>query len=162
VHTIGGSQHNQYGIFSGWDSYHSLSQLQAMLDPKAASDQAQSLLNYYAQDGILQQFGYLHLNNYVNDGDPAQAIIADYYVVRGDKEGFSRARDIDFNWAAISAVVLGIIVGWWVNKAYPTFLFGAAGIATSFVVYVLLAKASPAALGAGVSARASGAEAEPT
>jgi cytosine permease len=90
------------------------------------------------------------------------AIIADYYVVRGDKEGFSRARDIDFNWAAIIAVVLGIIVGWWVNKAYPTFLFGAAGIATSFVVYVLLAKASPAALGAGVSARASGAEAEPT
>jgi len=80
VHTIGGSQQNQYGIFSGWDSYHSLSQLQAMLDPRTASDQAQSLVNYYAQDGILQQFGYLHLNNYVNDGDPAQAIIADYYA----------------------------------------------------------------------------------
>ncbi len=80
VHTIGAGQHNQYGIFSGWDTYHSLSQLQAMLDPAAASDQAQSLLNYYSQDKILQQWGYLHLNNYVMVGDPAQSIIADYYA----------------------------------------------------------------------------------
>jgi predicted alpha-1,2-mannosidase len=80
VHTIGGPQHNQYGVFSGWDTFHSLSQLQAMLDPPAASDQAQSLLNYYSQDRILQQWGYLHLNNYVMVGDPAQSIIADYYA----------------------------------------------------------------------------------
>jgi predicted alpha-1,2-mannosidase len=80
VHTIGAGQHDQYGIFSGWDTFHSLSQLQAMLDPAAASDQAQSLLNYYSQDKILQQWGYLHLNNYVMVGDPAQSIIADYYA----------------------------------------------------------------------------------
>jgi predicted alpha-1,2-mannosidase len=80
VHTIGGAQHDQYGIFSGWDTFHSLSQLQAMLDPAAAGDQAQSLLNYYSQDKILQQWGYLHLNNYVMVGDPAQSIIADYYA----------------------------------------------------------------------------------
>jgi predicted alpha-1,2-mannosidase len=80
VHTISGPQHDQYGIYSGWDTYHSLAQLQAMLDPAAAGDQAQSLLNYYAQDKILQQWGYLHLNNYVMVGDPAQSIIADYYA----------------------------------------------------------------------------------
>jgi predicted alpha-1,2-mannosidase len=80
VHRVVAGQRDQYGMYSGWDTYHSLSQLQAMLDPKPASDQAQSLLNYYAQDGILPQFGYLNLNNYVNDGDPAQAIIADYYA----------------------------------------------------------------------------------
>ncbi len=51
-----------------------------MLDPTAAGDQAQSLLNYYSQDAILQQWGYLHLNNYVMVGDPAQSIIADYYA----------------------------------------------------------------------------------
>ena len=38
---------------------HSLAQLQAILDPTAAGDQAQSLVNYYAQDSILQQWGYL-------------------------------------------------------------------------------------------------------
>ncbi len=80
VHTIPSGQHDQYGIYSGWDIYHSLSQLQAMLDPSAASDQAQSLINYYSQDKILQQWGYLNLNNYVMVGDPAQSIIADYYA----------------------------------------------------------------------------------
>ena len=80
AHNVGGQQHDQYGTFSGWDTFHSLSQLQAMLDPAAASDHAQSLLNYYAQDKILQQWGYLNLNNYVMVGDPAQSIIADYYA----------------------------------------------------------------------------------
>jgi predicted alpha-1,2-mannosidase len=80
VHTISAPQQDQYGTFSGWDIYHSLSQLQAMLDPQAASDQAQSLLNYYSEDQLLQQWGYLNLNNYVMVGDPAQSIIADYYA----------------------------------------------------------------------------------
>lgn len=80
VHTVAAGQHDQYGTYSGWDIYHSLSQLQAMLDPSAASDQATSLLNYYDQNGILQQWGYLNLDNYVMVGDPAQSIIADYYA----------------------------------------------------------------------------------
>ncbi|HKS99832.1 MAG TPA: GH92 family glycosyl hydrolase, partial [Rugosimonospora sp.] len=79
-YTVDSGQHDQYGIYSGWDTFHSLAQLQAMLDPVAASDQAQSLVNYYRQDGILQQWGYLHLNNYVMVGDPAQSIIADYFA----------------------------------------------------------------------------------
>ncbi|MBS2963113.1 GH92 family glycosyl hydrolase [Actinocrinis puniceicyclus] len=80
VHTVAGPQKNQYGMFSGWDTYHGTSQLQAMLDPSAASDQAQSLINYYNQNGVLQQWGYLNLDNYVMNGDPADAIIADYYA----------------------------------------------------------------------------------
>jgi putative alpha-1,2-mannosidase len=77
MHSIGTGQQDQYGVYSGWDTFHSLSQLQAMLDPAAASDQAQSLLNYYDQDKLLQQWGYLHLNNYVMVADPPQSIIAD-------------------------------------------------------------------------------------
>ncbi len=80
VHKVPAGQDDQYGMFSGWDIYHSLSQLQAMLDPKAASDQAQSELNYYAEDQILQQWGYNNQNNYVMVGDPMQSIIADYYA----------------------------------------------------------------------------------
>jgi predicted alpha-1,2-mannosidase len=80
VHTLASGQQNQYGIYSGWDIYHSLAQLQAMLDPSVASDQAQSQVNYYAEDGILQQWGYLNLNNYVMVGDPMQSIISDYYA----------------------------------------------------------------------------------
>jgi cytosine permease len=90
------------------------------------------------------------------------AIIADYYVLRGNRVGFSQDRDTDFNWAAIIAVIVGIGFGYWVNQTYPTFLFGAAGIASSFIMYLLLAKAAPAALGAGISPRGTGAEAEAT
>ena len=80
VHTVPAGQGDQYGMYSGWDIYHSLSQLQAMLDPRAASDQAQSQLNYYSEDKLLQQWGYNNQNNYVMVGDPMQSIIADYYA----------------------------------------------------------------------------------
>jgi predicted alpha-1,2-mannosidase len=73
-------QKNQYGMFSGWDTYHTLAQLQAMLDPVAAGDMAQSQVNYYSEDKLLQQWGYDNLNNYVMVGDPADALIADYYA----------------------------------------------------------------------------------
>ncbi len=80
VDALAPGQRNQYGMFSGWDTYHSLAQLQAMLDPLAASDMAQSQLNFYAEDRVLQQWGYNNLNNYVMVGDPADAIIADEYT----------------------------------------------------------------------------------
>lgn len=80
VHSVSGRQKNQYGMYSGWDTYHSLAQLQAMLTPKEASDQAQSQVNYYAENGIIQQWGYLHLDNWVMAGDPGTAIIADSYA----------------------------------------------------------------------------------
>jgi predicted alpha-1,2-mannosidase len=80
THTVPAGQDDQYGMYSGWDTFHSLAQLQAMLDPKAASDQAQSQLNYYSEDKILQQWGYNNQNNYVMVGDPMQSIIADYYA----------------------------------------------------------------------------------
>jgi predicted alpha-1,2-mannosidase len=80
VHQLPAGQHNEYGMFSGWDTYHSLAQLQAMLDPPAASDMAQSLVNEAAQNGILPQWGYLSLDNYEMTGDPADALIADYFA----------------------------------------------------------------------------------
>jgi cytosine permease len=87
------------------------------------------------------------------------AIIADYYVLRGNQAGFGKMRTTRVNVAAIVAVIVGILFGYWVNQQFPTFLFGVAGIASSFVVYLVLAKASPDALGARVSATDSGAEA---
>ncbi len=80
VRTLAAGQHDEYGMFSGWDIYHSLSQLQAMLQPAAASDMAQSLVNQYSQNGILPQWDYLSLDNYAQVGDPADAVIADFYA----------------------------------------------------------------------------------
>ncbi len=80
LHTLAAGQANQYSMFSGWDIYHSLAQLQAMLDPTAASDMAQSLVNDYRQNSLMPQWGYLNLDNYAQIGDPSAAIIADYYA----------------------------------------------------------------------------------
>jgi predicted alpha-1,2-mannosidase len=80
VHTLAAGQRNQYGVYSGWDIYHSLSELQAMLDPSAAGDLATSQLNYYAENGLMQQWGYLNLDNYVMVGDPEDSIIAGMYA----------------------------------------------------------------------------------
>jgi predicted alpha-1,2-mannosidase len=79
-HSVRRGQRSQYGMFSGWDTYHAQSQLVAMLDPAAASDMAQSLVNEYKQNGILPQWGYLNTDNYTQVGDPSDAIIADYYA----------------------------------------------------------------------------------
>ena len=86
------------------------------------------------------------------------AIIADYYVVRGER-GFGVRRNVRFNWAAIIAVIVGILVGYYVNQTYPNFLFGAAGIATSFILYAILGKLAAAPLGADLTNQPSGAEA---
>jgi predicted alpha-1,2-mannosidase len=80
MHTVANGQHDQYGMYSGWEIYHSLSQLQAMLDPAPAGDMVQSQLNYYSEDHLLQQWGYNQDNNYVMVGDPMQSIIADFYA----------------------------------------------------------------------------------
>jgi len=93
VHTLASGQQNQYGIYSGWDIYHSLAELQAILDPAAASDQAQSQVNYYSEDSLLQQWGYLNLNNYVMVGDPTQSIISDYYAFGA--RGFNTKQALD-------------------------------------------------------------------
>src|SRR5438067_1974722 len=79
IHTMPAG-HAQYANYSGWDTYHSQSQLAALLAPQESSDQAQSLLNDYAQDNLLPPWGFANSNNYVMVGDPAQAILADYYA----------------------------------------------------------------------------------
>lgn len=78
VHTtIGGRA--QYGMYSGWDIYRSESQLLAMLAPREASDMAQSLLMDYQQGGAFPRWGVLTEDSGVMMGDPAAAIIADFY-----------------------------------------------------------------------------------
>ena len=83
VHGLAAGQQGQYGMYSGWDIYHSLSQLQGLLSPRQASDMVTSQLNYYAQQGDLQQWGYLNTDVYAMIGDPADAVIADIYAFGG-------------------------------------------------------------------------------
>src|SRR5579875_925359 len=72
--------HAQYADYSGWDIYRSQVQLLAMLDPGRTSDIVQSMLDDYAQDGMLPKWAQGNSETYEMSGDPADAIIADAYA----------------------------------------------------------------------------------
>ncbi|HEV2454772.1 MAG TPA: glycoside hydrolase family 92 protein, partial [Verrucomicrobiae bacterium] len=82
VHTASDGR-AQYGMYSGWDIYRSEAQLIAMLAPREASDMAQSLLVDYQQGGTFPRWGVLTEDSGVMMGDPAAAIIADFYAFGG-------------------------------------------------------------------------------
>ncbi len=80
-HTLAKGQRAQYGTFSGWDVYRAQVQLLAMLDPRMASDYAQSLLNYATQrDGEWDRWLLQHGKTSVMSGDPSAAAVAGMYA----------------------------------------------------------------------------------
>ena len=95
VHTVP-TGHAQYANYSGWDIYRSQAQLSALVAPAAASDMAQSMVNDYQQGGTLPKWAMNNAETYIMVGDPADAIIADYYAFG--------ARAFDTS-AALSAMV---------------------------------------------------------
>ncbi|HEV3171016.1 MAG TPA: lectin [Actinocrinis sp.] len=80
VHTADAGHSAAYGNYSGWDIYRSQAQLEALIDPQAASDTAQSMIDDYAQTGQFPKWSENSGETYVMVGDPADAIIADYYA----------------------------------------------------------------------------------
>ena len=56
VHTVDPGTRRYYTNFSGWDIYRAQAQLEALVDPAAASDTAQSMVDDYAQDGMLPKW----------------------------------------------------------------------------------------------------------
>jgi predicted alpha-1,2-mannosidase len=80
VHTVDAGHGAVYANYSGWDIYRTQAQLEALIDPSAASDTAQSMLDDYAQTGMFPKWSENNGETYVMVGDPADAIIADYYA----------------------------------------------------------------------------------
>jgi len=80
VHTVDSGHSAFYTNFSGWDIYRTQAQLEALVDPSAASDTAESMVDDYAQAGMLPKWMEDNGETYVMVGDPADSIIADYYA----------------------------------------------------------------------------------
>ncbi len=74
------SGHVQYANFSGWDIYHGLVPLLALLTPSQTSDMMQSLVNDYQQSGCLPKWGLANAQTNIEDGDSADPIIAEAYA----------------------------------------------------------------------------------
>ena len=80
VQTVDSGHSAEYGNYSGWDIYRSQAQLEGLLDPQAASDTAQSMVDDYAQTGQFPKWSEDNGETYVMVGDPADEILADYYA----------------------------------------------------------------------------------
>jgi predicted alpha-1,2-mannosidase len=80
VHTVDPGHAAFYTNFSGWDIYRAQAQLEALVAPAAASDAAQSMVDDYAQGGTLPKWTQDNAETYVMVGDPADAVLADYYA----------------------------------------------------------------------------------
>ena len=80
VHQLTAGQTAEYTNFSGWDIYRAQAQLEALLDPAAASGAAQSMVNTYDQTGMLPRWQAYGREAYIMVGDPSDAILADYYA----------------------------------------------------------------------------------
>ncbi|MEY9967990.1 putative alpha-1,2-mannosidase [Streptacidiphilus sp. MAP12-16] len=96
VHAVASGHTAQYTDFSNWDTYRSQAQLTALLDPLAASDMAQSIVNDYTQGGTLTKWGMATGETHIMVGDPGVPVLADYYAFGG--KGFDTA-------TALSAMV---------------------------------------------------------
>jgi predicted alpha-1,2-mannosidase len=79
VHTVAPG-HAAYANFSGWDIYRGQTQLAALVAPKQTSDAVTSMLADYAQTGTLPKWSLGDGETYAQDGDSADAIIADAYA----------------------------------------------------------------------------------
>lgn len=97
VHRLEQGQRAQYGNFSGWDQYRAHTQLLALLEPKIASDYAQSLLNLANQNGGVWD-RWVHVNGptHVMTGDPSAPALAGMHAMG--------ARDFDVRSAFESLV----------------------------------------------------------
>jgi predicted alpha-1,2-mannosidase len=80
IRTVDAGHSAFYSNFSGWDIYRTQAQLEALIDPAVASDTAQSMVDDYAQRGMLPKWGAASGESYIMVGDPADSIIADYYA----------------------------------------------------------------------------------
>lgn len=80
THTVDAGHSAAYANYSGWDIYRSQAQLEALVAPQVASDTAQSMVDDYAQTGIFPKWSENNGESYVMVGDPADAILADYYA----------------------------------------------------------------------------------
>ena len=97
VHVVDDGQ-PEYADYSGWDIYRSECQLLAMIAPNRASAMAQSLVRDYEQGGAFPRWGVPGMDSGVMIGDPAAAMIADFYAfgarkfdARGALSGLVRA-----------------------------------------------------------------------
>lgn len=76
----GKSDHDRYTVFSLWDTYRNLSQLETLLYPEKQVDMIRSMIDMYREWGWMPKWELFSRETWTMEGDPAIPYIADAYM----------------------------------------------------------------------------------
>lgn len=82
---IGKVNGTRYTVFSLWDTYRNLHQLNSLVYPKQQSEMIKSMLGIYEDSGWLPKWELNSTETFTMVGDPASVVISDTYM-RGIKD----------------------------------------------------------------------------
>ncbi len=85
------TKENRYTIFSLWDTYRNLTQLQTLLFPSKQLDMARSMIDMYKEWGWMPKWELYGRETWTMEGDPSIPIFTDLYL-----KGF---RELDYQTA---------------------------------------------------------------
>lgn len=88
---IGNTTGNRYTIFSLWDTYRNLHQLETLLYPDQQLDMVRSMVDMYKEWGWMPKWELFGRETWTMEGDPAIPVITDTYL--------KGLRDFDINTA---------------------------------------------------------------
>lgn len=71
---------NRYTVFSLWDTYRNLTQLQTLLFPDKQEDMARSMIDMYKEWGWMPKWELYSRETWTMEGDPSIPIITDMYL----------------------------------------------------------------------------------
>ncbi len=71
---------NRYTVFSLWDTYRNLTQLQTLLSPNLQEQMAQSMIDMYKEWGWMPKWELYGRETWTMEGDPSIPIITDMYL----------------------------------------------------------------------------------
>lgn len=77
---IGTTQNNRYTVYSLWDTYRNLSQLETLLYPDKQTDMVRSMIDMYKEWGWMPKWELFGRETWTMEGDPAIPVITDTYL----------------------------------------------------------------------------------
>ena len=77
---IGTAKGNRYTVFSLWDTYRNLSQLETLLYPDKQIDMVRSMIDMYNEWGWMPKWELFGRETWTMEGDPSIPIITDTYL----------------------------------------------------------------------------------
>lgn len=78
--SVGHTNTNRYTVFSLWDTYRNLHQLETLIYPEKQTDMVRSMIDMYKEWGWMPKWELFGRETWTMEGDPAIPVITDTYL----------------------------------------------------------------------------------